>query len=106
MPSKDKWMGFAEVVDALRIFPRLLVGAYFVTAIWVVSYLTIWYCHVAPTERTVEVTAFFAMLTGGLFGLSTYLFKLYADGGRDWDKYSANTSTQDIPDSGSRNSAA
>jgi len=100
MPLRDKWLDIAEVVDALRIFPRLLVGVYFATAVWVVTYLTTWYCHVAPAERTVEVTAFFAMLTGGLFGLSTYLFKLYADGGRDWDKYRANISPKNIPDGG------
>lgn len=105
MQSKAKWMDLAEVIDALRIFPRLLVGTYFATAVWVVAYLTTWYCHVAPAERTVEVTAFFAMLTGGLFGLSTYLFKLYADGGRDWDKYRANISTQDVPDRGGGNRA-
>lgn len=83
-------MDFAETVDALRIFPRWLVSAYFFTAIWVVVYLTKWYCHVAPAERTVEVTAFFAMLTGGLFGLSTYIFKIYTDGGVDWGKYHSN----------------
>lgn len=99
-------MDCAEVIDALRVFPRLLVGVYFATAIWVVSYLTVWYCHVPAAERTVEVTAFFGMLTGGLFGLATYIFKVYTDGGRDWDKYRANFSTQDVPDSGSRSSGA
>jgi amino acid permease len=94
---KQRWLNVAEVIDSLRVFPRLLVGAYFAIAIWVVVYLTLWYTHVAPVERTVEVTAFFAMLTGGLFGLATYIFKVYTEGGRDWDKY--NNVNQSLPDS-------
>lgn len=84
-------MDLAEILDSLRVFPRLLIGAYFTVSIWVVVYLATWYAHLPAVERTVEVTAFYAMLTSGLFGFSTYTFKLYADGGRDWDKYRANS---------------
>jgi hypothetical protein len=84
--GKQAWLDIAEVVDAMRIFPRMLVGTYFATAIWVVVYLTKWYTHIPATERVVEVTAFFGMLTGGLFGLAVYIFKIYTDGGRNWDQ--------------------
>jgi hypothetical protein len=82
--NKQRWLDVAEVIDALRIFPRLLVALYFAIAAWVIVYLALWYAHVAAAERTVEVTAFYAMLTGGLFGMSGYIFKIYTDGGRDW----------------------
>lgn len=94
---KQNWIDVAEVIDSLRVFPRIIVGAYFSMVIWVVSYLAVWYAHLPAAERTVEVTAFYAMLTGGLFGLSTYIFKIYSDGGRDWDKYRADTFNQNLP---------
>lgn len=81
---KQNWLDTAEVIDALRIFPRILVGSYFGLAAWTVVYLILWYCRAPADEHTVQVTAFFGMLTGGLFGLAVYIFKLYTDGGRDW----------------------
>jgi hypothetical protein len=85
LEHKQTYLDIAEVIDSLRVFPRILVGTYFGFAIWVVAYLTLWYCHLAPAERVTEVTAFFGMLTGGLFGLAVYIFKIYTDGGRNWD---------------------
>lgn len=96
-------MAAAEVIDALRIFPRGLVVAYG----WLVGYETImatwWYFHLPAVERSLEVTAFFSMLMGGLFGLAAYVFKTYTEGGYDWQKYRefhANIPFQNISDSG------
>jgi hypothetical protein len=82
-------MDFAEVVDALRIFPRWLVISYFVYTGWECATVTLWYCRLPPANRTIEVTAFFSMLMGGIWGLAAYVFKLYTDGGVDWNKYRA-----------------
>ena len=85
--AKSFWMGVAEVTDALRVFPRLLVGAYGCLIGYTTVYLTLWYAHLPSVERTVEVTAFYGMLMGGLFGLAAYVFKVYSDGGYDWEAY-------------------
>jgi hypothetical protein len=85
--SKEWWLDVAEVIDALRIYPRLLVTWYMGILNWAVWYQTQWYAHlVPPASRTVEVTAFYGMEMGGLFGLAAYIFKVYTDGGRDWSK--------------------
>lgn len=84
--DRNQWLDRAEVMDALRIFPRFLVAWYMGILTWAVSYQTLWYAHLAPAARTVEVTAFYGMETGGLFGLAAYIFKVYADGGRDWSQ--------------------
>lgn len=98
--SRPRWkqtsLDLAEVVDSLRIFPRLLVTAYGALVGYTTVFLLWWYCHLPSAERTVEVTAFFGMLMGGIFGLAAYVFKIYSDGGRDWDKYRADTFNQSL----------
>ena len=101
-PWKQRWLDLAEVIDSLRVFPRWLAISYWVFTGWETSYVTVWYAHLAAVERTVEVTAFYSMLMGGLFGLAAYVFKVYSDGGRDWDKYRADTFNQNLPDRGQR----
>jgi hypothetical protein len=83
---KESWLDVAEVIDALRIFPRLLIGSYMSMVGYVIVYLMTWYSHLEPVARSVEVTAFYSMLTGGLLGLAAYVFKIYSDGGRDWSQ--------------------
>lgn len=96
--TKSFWIDLAEVLDSLRVFPRWLAISYWIFTGWETSYVTIWYAHLAAVERTVEVTAFYSMLMGGLFGLAAYVFKVYSDGGRDWDKYRADTfNYQNLP---------
>ena len=82
--NRERWLDYAEIADALRVFPRFLVSWYMAILTWAVVYQTWWYAHLAPAARTVEVTAFYGMETGGLFGLAAYIFKIYTDGGRDW----------------------
>jgi hypothetical protein len=84
--KKEWWMDIAEVIDALRVFPRIVLGGYMVLVGILACYLTWWYAHLPAVERTIEVTAFYGMLTGGLFGLAAFVFKIYSDGGVDWDK--------------------
>jgi hypothetical protein len=88
---KAFWMGLAEITDALRVFPRILITSYFTLVSWSMVYLTLWYAHLPSAERTVEVTAFYGMLEGGLFGLAAYVFKVYSDGGYDWEAYHRRT---------------
>ncbi len=85
--TREEWLDRAEVIDSLRVFPRILTGGYMLLVGFEIVYLTIWYAHLPSADRTVEVTAFYGMLTGGLFGLAAYVFTVYSDGGRDWDRY-------------------
>lgn len=100
--SVPRWkrvcLDLAEVLDSLRVFPRLLITAYGVLVGYTTVALMWWYFHLPVLARTVEVTAFFGMLMGGIFGLAAYVFKIYSDGGRDWDKYRADIFNQELPD--------
>ena len=78
MSLKDKWLDVAEVIDSLRIYPRLLVSGY----AWLVGYATIWYMRAPVIDHTMQDIAFIT----GVYGLAAYVIKVYLDGGRDWDK--------------------
>ena len=102
---KENWMAAAEVIDALRIFPRILVLSYG----WFVGYTTIysiyWYAALPAAERTVEVTAFYTMQMGSIGALAAYIFKVYTDGGYDWEKYHARFQHPRLPVCGPANPA-
>lgn len=85
--TKKFWMDVAEVLDALRVFPRWLIIAYWLFTGWECEYITVWYAHLPTIERTLSVTGFYSMVMGGLFGLAAYVFKVYTDGGVDWTVY-------------------
>lgn len=97
--NKSFWMSLAEIIDAFRIFPRFLVTLYFGLVAWCMVYLTLWYAHLPSAERTMEVTAFYGMLMGGLFGLAAYVFRVYSDGGYDWEAFHKRPPCQSFPTS-------
>ena len=82
---KGFWMDFAEIVDALRIFPRILIGYYGFWMAHVIYYTLHWYFDLKSDERTAQVTAVVGIIVPGIFGFGTLLYKLYSDGGRKWE---------------------
>lgn len=88
--NKQLWMDIAEVIDSLRIFPRIMVMAYGIWVAWFTDWFVRWYEQLAPIARTTEVTAVFGIVLPGVLGLATYVFKMYLDGGRDWDRMKPN----------------
>jgi hypothetical protein len=95
--SKEYWMDLAEVTDAWRIFPRILVSSYGALIGYTTVQLQFWYERLPASDRSVEVTAFYGMLMGGLFGLAAYVFKVYSDGGYDWEAYHRRIQCQQSP---------
>lgn len=83
---KQIWIDAAEVVDSLRVFPRLVLIVYGWWAIHVTDWMVRWYEALPATERNTQVTAVISVIIPGVFGLSAIVFKVYSDGGRDWDK--------------------
>lgn len=86
---------FAELIDAWRIIPRAVVGAYF----WLAIHSVIWYMNLKPyiledcdisklgetciinspsTQHAVVLTA--------VFGLGAGIFGFYAKSGRNWSE--------------------
>lgn len=73
-------MDAAELVDAWRVYPRLLLGGYG----YICWHLTMWY--EALKVPTTEQSAF----AGAIVGLAVPLSGLYMGiGGKDWSKSEA-----------------
>lgn len=72
-------LNFCEVIDSLRMVPRLILASYS----WLCWDTYHWYKLLPVDERTTDVTAF----TGSIFAMATVAASLYLQGGRDWDKY-------------------
>jgi len=82
---KVLWLDAAEVFDSWRVFPRIVLMVYGWWAIHVTSWVMSWYEKLPGVERTGQVTAVIVAVVPGIFGMSGWVFKIYADGGRNWD---------------------
>ena len=83
-PWKQNWLDTAEVLDALRIFPRIIICAYAWWMYRVTGWIVLWYENLHAADRTAEVTAFVTIVLPGIFGLAVWVYKIYAIGGRSW----------------------
>ena len=77
-------LAIAEAVDASRLFPRLVLIGYGWWAGRITDWLVRWYEHLPKDERTPEVTAFVTIVLPGVFGLAIWVYRIYANTGRDW----------------------
>lgn len=82
--NREGLMQLAEIIDTLRIFPRLFLLIYLFWIIRLTDRMVSWFIHLPAVERTVIVTSFFSIATTGIFGLFIWIYKIYSDGGRDW----------------------
>lgn len=78
-------MDAAEVFDTWRIVPRVILFAYAYWTGWITDWLIRWYEKLPAAERTNQVTAFVTIVLPGVFGLAVWVYKIYSNGGRDWD---------------------
>ena len=83
--AKDKWLRRAEVIDSLRLFPRLIVGASFVYTSWLVGQMLFWYFNQPAWARGAEESTMIGATCTTLTGLFYKLWQDYSSKGRDWN---------------------
>jgi hypothetical protein len=81
---KDASLHVAEAIDALRLWPRLVLIAYGYWTAHLTDWIVKWYERLPGPERTPEVTAFVTIVLPGVFGLAIWVYRIYANTGRDW----------------------
>lgn len=81
---KPFWLDLAEVIDSLRVFPRLFALAYLCLLIWLTVYLPERYFALPPQDRTASVTAFATAVLTAAYGAFPFVLKIYTAGGRNW----------------------
>ena len=84
MPSRQQVMDAAELFDTWRVIPRIILLGYSYWMARVTDWVIRWYENLPTAERTGQVTAFVTVVLPGIFGLAVWVYKIYADGGRDW----------------------
>jgi len=74
---KQIWLDIAEIVDALRVFPRFMVISYWTTVLWMLAQATklAW-----AGQLTMEYSGVVAVATG----LATMVTNFYMKTGRKW----------------------
>lgn len=77
-------LAVAEAIDASRLFPRLVLIGYGYWMARLTDIIVRWYEHLPAAERTPEVTAFVTIVLPGVFGLAIWVYRIYANTGRDW----------------------
>ena len=88
--NKKTWLDFAEILDAWRIVPRLILLFTMASYCWFTLDTYEWIKGIYLTTNTVPVSV--AAYAGGtistLGGVLTLIINKYFSGGRDWTKSS------------------
>lgn len=91
--NKTLVLHWAEVIDSLRIFPRIIMGVYLCYAGWLTSYLVIWYCNQPAAGRGTQESAMVGGIIAAVTGFFPSVLKIYQDGGRNWSDAPPSTVT-------------
>lgn len=75
----------AEVIDAYRVVPRLLLIAYCVFVYDITFYLLDWYTALPSAERSLEASGLAAGIFTALTGFGTHFLNVYIKSGRKWN---------------------
>ena len=73
--NKQQWLELAEILDALRVFPRLFFFCYIV----IFALASIWVMFFVPVLTTMHT-----ILLSTIFGVGAAWFGLYVKTGKMW----------------------
>ena len=82
--DKQKWLDRAEIFDAFRVMPRILVISFAFFTVWVVADTLEWYKMLPVSERAMEASGFAFGVITSVSGLLTAVIKIYQSTGRKW----------------------
>lgn len=82
--NQQRALQIAELIDAFRVIPRILILGFAYFSIAVVWYLLEWYIGLPAAERGAEASGFAFGVITVVVGLFTNAVKLYQQTGRQW----------------------
>lgn len=91
--NKEKWLAAAEVFDAWRVYPRIILGGFAWWTIYVFDITLKWYFAQPAAERSVQDAGMVTALLSAITGLFTLVVKFYVNSGRQWQGGSVETAT-------------
>ena len=87
--THQSWLRVAEIIDVLRVFPRVFLGICLAWAIALNYELIRWYMHLPHAERGFEATGFASVTFTVVMGFLKLVYQTYTDAGRDWSRQPA-----------------
>lgn len=82
--TKLPWLQVAEVIDHLRIFPRLVISAYAYYVYHVTFFVLHWYATQPKEARGFEESSVVGVVITAVTGFAPFIFRIYADSATDW----------------------
>lgn len=83
--GKMKWLHAAEVFDAWRVIPRVMVLGYAWFVYHTTELMIVWYNAQPMNGRGTQETAMVIAVTTAVTGFAPWIFKIYSDNGRNWN---------------------
>lgn len=84
--TKQKFLDIAEVIDAFRVIPRIILVALYTFYVWYIQWTTSWYFQLI--DPGAWDTAFITGTVTALGTMITFFTNKYVETGRKWDKKS------------------
>ena len=82
--NKQAFLDWAELIDKLRIYPRLFLAACFFWTVYLSHMLLTWYMAIPKDERGIEASGFASVVFVTVFGFLKLVYGEYTRAGRDW----------------------
>jgi len=83
--NKSKLLDWAELIDRLRIYPRLFLTACFIWTVWLSMMLVHWYTTLSKEDRSLEATGFGSITFVAVLGFLKLVYQTYTDAGHNYD---------------------
>jgi hypothetical protein len=91
--NRQTWLHWAETIDRLRVFPRLVLIGY-AWYVWSVTFFILnWYAHQPAGARGFEESGVVGVVITAVTGFAPMIYKIYAQSSQPWDPQSSTTST-------------
>jgi hypothetical protein len=87
--NKSNFLDYAEVFDAWRVVPRIVLFAYGVWLAWATDRLLNWYMGLPVAAQTAQASAFCFGAITSITGIAGYVFRIYSENGRNWEATSS-----------------
>ena len=82
--DKQQWLDWAEITDAWRVVPRIILFGYCWWTVKIVWYVLHWYTALPTEGRSLEASGLAAGVITAVTGLTTWAIKFYVASGRKW----------------------
>jgi hypothetical protein len=82
--TKQTWIEIAQVIDHLRIFPRLVLLAYAAYVYNITFFVLHWYATQPKDARGIEESSVVGVVITAVTGFAPMIYRIYSDSGTDW----------------------